>query len=208
MIVKICGLTDKETAHKTAEAGADMIGFVFAPSSRRIAPIDAKRIAKSLPKETKKVGVFVDESVKNIHFIANLVGLDYVQLHGREQPEIAKQIRYPIIKAFTLTETDERTIKTYPCEYVLIDSPGKKYRGGSGETFDWSLFEQFTIDRERVILAGGLHAQNVKKAIQTLRPFAVDVSSGVETDGKKDISKIEQFIAQAKRSLHEHHVAK
>lgn len=200
MLVKICGMTDEKTAMQAAHAGADFIGFVFAPSSRRIAPVEAEAIAKQIPTHVKKVGVFVDETIENMHFIANLVGLDYIQLHGNEPAHVASRLRYPIIKAFTLSETDERTIATYPCDYVLIDSPGKKYRGGSGETFDWRLFEQFQIDREKVILAGGLSDQNVQEAIQTVRPAAVDVSSGVETDGKKDCEKIRAFITRAKRA--------
>src|SRR5690625_3741578 len=186
MLVKICGITDEKTALEAAHAGADFIGFVFAPSSRRIAPVHAEAIVKRLPEHVKKVGVFVDESVENMHFIAELVGLDYVQLHGNEPTHVAKQLRYPVIKAFTLAETDEKTVTTYPCDYLLIDSPGKKYRGGSGETFDWRLFEQFSIDQNKLILAGGLSMHNVQEAINTVRPAAVDVSSGVETDGKKD----------------------
>lgn len=207
MLVKICGITDEQTAKQAVNEGADFIGFVFAPSSRRIAPVDAKTIIKQIPAHVKKVGVFVEETIENMHFIAEFTGLDYIQLHGNEPAHVASRLRYPIIKAFTLTETDERTMATYPCDYLLIDSPGEKYRGGSGKTFDWSLFEQFNIDREKIILAGGLSAQNVQEAIRTVRPIAVDVSSGVETGGKKDSEKIRSFIKRAKSaSSARHHV--
>src|SRR5690625_1056090 len=186
MLVKICGITDEQTAKQAVNEGADFTGFVFAPSSRRIAPVDAKTIIKQIPAHVKKVGVFVEETIENMHFIAEFTGLDYIQLHGNEPAHVASRLRYPIIKAFTLTETDERTMATYPCDYLLIDSPGEKYRGGSGKTFDWSLFEQFNIDREKIILAGGLSAQKVQEANHTVQPNAVDVSRAATKTGKQD----------------------
>ena len=191
-------IADKETALYVEEAGADFIGFVFAPSSRRIAPVQAKKIAKHLSTKIKKVGVFVDEPIQNIHHIAKLVGLDYIQLHGNEPISVANQINYPIIKAFSIHQVNPSTIPYYPCDYFLIDSPGVKYRGGSGNVFNWDVLEELEIDKNKLILAGGLSDANVKEAIKTVQPVGVDVSSGVESDGMKNHFKIQQFLNQAK----------
>ncbi|MEI3604184.1 phosphoribosylanthranilate isomerase [Pseudogracilibacillus sp. SE30717A] len=197
MFVKICGVTSLETAKVVQNAGADFIGFVFAPSKRRIAPVKAAEIAKHLSPSLKKVGVFVNESLENIKLIANLVGLDYIQLHGDEPKQLATKIPYPIIKAFSIDQVDAATIQDYPYDYLLIDSPGETFRGGSGNTFNWKKLNELKIDRRKLLLAGGLNINNIKEAIDTVHPIGVDVSSGVETDGVKDHEKIHQFIQQA-----------
>lgn len=194
MIIKICGVTTIDVAKTVDRYGADWIGFVFADSSRQITSEKAKEIANQLSPRIKKVGVFVNEAVDTMEKIAQMVGLDYIQLHGDEPASVAEQLTYPVIRAFSIDKLMNGENMTYPCDYFLIDSPGEKYRGGSGKTFNWHLLEQFNIDRKKIILAGGLHAENVSDAIQTVRPNGVDVSSGVETDGKKDIAKIKQFI--------------
>lgn len=199
MNVKICGITTIEDAKVVAEAGADFIGFVFAPSKRRIQPVDAKIIARQLDPSLKKVGVFVNESIENMKQIAETVGLDYIQLHGDEPKEIAAALPLPVIKAFSIDQVTADNLHAYPCEYFLIDSPGDKYRGGSGRTFDWTTLEELGIDLGKCILAGGLSAENVKEAISIANPSGVDVSSGVETNGNKDITKIKQFVHHAKR---------
>src|SRR5690625_3246294 len=198
MFVKICGITDKETAHFVQEAGADFIGFVFAPSKRRISPVNAAKISKHLSSKIKTVGVFVNESVENMKYIANLVGLDYIQLHGDEPASVAKKIPYPIIKAFSIQQVNPKTVHEYPCDYLLIDSPGEKYRGGSGNMFNWEQLERLQINKHKLFLAGGLSVENVADAKKMVHPFGVDVSSGVETDGIKDSLKIKQFIKEAK----------
>lgn len=202
MLVKICGITDIETARKVQAAGAQFIGFVFTPSKRRISPMQAGEIATHISPDLKKVGVFVNESIENIKYIAKLVGLDYIQLHGNESPSVARALPYPIIKAFSIHEVNPNTIHDYPCDYLLIDSPGKKYRGGSGYTFNWRKLDDLEIDKDKLILAGGLSINNIRKAIETVRPIGVDVSSGVETDGKKDHDKIAQFIHEATFQKH------
>ena len=201
MFVKICGIKTLDAAKTAQEAGADFIGFVFAPSNRRISPIDAANITKQLSPKIKKVGVFVNESVENIKHIAKLVGLDYVQLHGDEPAHFAAQLPYPIIKAFSVHTVDPKTIHQYPCDYVLIDSPGEKYRGGSGNVFNWKTIDELQIDKRKLILAGGLNEANVREAIESVQPIGVDVSSGVETDGVKDHQKIQSFIKQTKKEL-------
>lgn len=197
MIVKVCGITSEKTAHIVEENGADFIGFVFAPSKRRISPENARIIANSLTK-VKKVGVFVNESRENICHIAKYVGLDFVQLHGDETATFAKSIPYPIIKAFSIDQVSRHLVQQYPCEYLIIDSPGEKYRGGSGNVFNWAELEQLGMDRKKIMLAGGLSPDNIQNAINTVQPMGVDVSSGVETNGVKDPEKIKHFIQLAK----------
>ncbi|MEI3614367.1 phosphoribosylanthranilate isomerase [Pseudogracilibacillus sp. SO30301A] len=201
MLVKICGIKTIDAAMTVQEAGADFIGFVFAPSNRRISPIDAANITRQLSPKIKKVGVFVNESVENMKHITKLVGLDYVQLHGDEPAHVATQLPYPIIKAFSIHTVDPKTIHHYPCDYLLIDSPGEKYRGGSGKVFNWKTIEELQIDKRKLILAGGLNEANVQQAIESVRPIGVDISSGVETDGVKDHQKIQSFLKRTKKEI-------
>ncbi|WP_339230015.1 phosphoribosylanthranilate isomerase [Oceanobacillus sp. FSL K6-2867] len=198
MIVKICGITTKEAAAAAVKSGADYIGFVFARSSRQISPEEAAIIANSIPSSIKKVGVFVNEAAETMKEIAQMVGLNTIQLHGDEPPAIAQQLPYEIIKAFPVNKNTLTSIRTYPCDYYLLDSLVDSRRGGSGIAFDWSLADQLSINREKIMLAGGLTPDNVAKAISTVRPAAVDVSSGVETNKEKDLNKIEKFIKNAK----------
>src|SRR5690625_2179122 len=189
MLVKICGIQTKEAVKVATEHRANMIGFVFTPSKRRITPNKAALIAKEIPPSVKKVGVFVNESLSNIKFIAKLVGLDMIQLHGDEPASFAKEIPYPIIKAFSIDQVNDDTVTQYPCDYYLIDSPPTTYRGGSGKTFQWERINELNIDKSKLIIAGGLSADNVEQAIKIATPTGVDVSSGVESDGVKDLAK-------------------
>ncbi|WP_240795529.1 phosphoribosylanthranilate isomerase [Aquibacillus halophilus] len=200
MKVKICGITTEAAAEQAVQSGADFIGFVFADSKRRIDKEGAKRIAKGIPNQVKKVGVFVNEQASTINAIAAEVGLDYVQLHGDESPEFCKQINYPLIKAFQITSKEDLlNLADYRCDYYLLDSPAGKYRGGNGETFNWDLVKNIPGVDGKVILAGGLHAGNIQLAVTEVNPAGVDVSSGVETDGAKDHKKITAFINEAKK---------
>lgn len=194
MLIKICGITSVEMARAVETAGADMIGFVFAPSSRRIEPQLAREIASLLSPRLKKVGVFVDEAREEMERLAEMVGLDYFQLHGKEAPDLVASLSRPVIKAFSIDELSDESLAAYPARYFLIDSPGTTYRGGSGEVFDWDRLTGRKFDRDKFILAGGLNAGNVSEAIRQARPIGVDVSSGVETDGQKDAEKIDQFV--------------
>ncbi|OLN22491.1 N-(5'-phosphoribosyl)anthranilate isomerase [Domibacillus antri] len=199
MNVKICGITSFEAASWAREAGADMIGFVFAESSRRIPPEFARQLAEAVGPNVKKVGVFVNEEAEVIREIVKTAGLDYVQLHGDETPEFAEQMPVPVIKAFSVKENIPfKTMFSFPAEYILIDSPPAQFRGGSGRTFDWSILKDPDVDKERLILAGGLSPDNIEEAVRSVQPFAVDISSGVETDGRKDEVKVFQFVQRAK----------
>jgi phosphoribosylanthranilate isomerase len=199
MKVKICGIKDIKTAQFAVESGADAIGFVFAESKRKISVDEAKRITAILPKQTLKIGVFVNETKEVLERTFEEVGLTHLQLHGDESPEFCKSIRYPVIKAIrVMSEEDLKNIQQYECDYILFDSPHGKYRGGNGTTFDWNLLHDRDIQNEKLILAGGLTIENVTDALKLVIPVMVDVSSGVETDGIKDFSKIKQFIQKVK----------
>lgn len=201
MLTKVCGIRTLEAANAVEQAGADFIGFVFAPSKRRISPHDAATISANLSPTIKKVGVFVNESKQNIQYIAKMVGLDYIQLHGDETATFAKSLQLPIIKAFSIDAVHASTIRTFPCDYYLIDSPAEKYRGGSGKTFDWNRLTSLQLDHTKLILAGGLSANNVEEALINVQPSGIDVSSGVETDGMKDSKKIKVFVNKVKTSI-------
>jgi phosphoribosylanthranilate isomerase len=201
MKVKICGITDLTTALAAIDYGADAIGFVFAESKRKITVTKAKEIITHLPKEVLKVGVFVNETKQKIEEIASNVGLTHVQLHGDETPAFSVSLSFPVIKAVSVDQDQNlKEIEDYPCEYLLLDGPKGKYRGGNGLSFDWNSISSMDLKGKKVILAGGLHAGNVEEAIKLIQPYMVDVSSGVETDGKKDLDKIQSFINKAKGS--------
>ncbi|WP_026576560.1 phosphoribosylanthranilate isomerase [Bacillus sp. UNC438CL73TsuS30] len=202
MKVKICGIRDADTALAAVAYGADAIGFVFAESKRKVELDKAKDIIEKLPSDVMKVGVFVNETLEGIEKIANFTGLTHIQLHGDEAASLSERLTLPVIKAASI-ESDEtlEEIKNYPCEYLLLDGPKGKYRGGNGLAFNWKNINLDVLKEKKIILAGGLHQENVEEAIQTIQPDMVDVSSGVETDGKKDLQKIKLFIEKAKGSL-------
>ncbi|EEK45969.1 N-(5'-phosphoribosyl)anthranilate isomerase [Bacillus cereus m1293] len=189
-----------ETAKRACEYGADAIGFVFAESKRKITPGLAKEIIQELPANVLKIGVFVNESVEVIQIIADECGLTHVQLHGDEDNHQIRRLNIPSIKALGVTsEADMRNAQAYETDYILFDSPKEKFHGGNGKTFSWELLAHMPKElREKTILAGGLNTLNIEEAIRTVRPYMVDVSSGVETEGKKDVEKIKQFIIKAK----------
>lgn len=200
MKVKICGITDVETAKVACEYGADAIGFVFAKSKREITPERAKQIIDKLPVDVMKVGVFVNESVEVIREIANDCGLTHVQLHGDEGNHHVKRLNIPSIKAIGVRSSEDiEQSSDYEADFLLFDSPKEKFHGGNGKTFSWQLLDDMPDEiRKKCILAGGLHIENIKEAIRIVKPYMVDVSSGVETDGRKDREKIKQFIRKAK----------
>lgn len=198
--VKICGITDAKSALVAVKYGADAVGFVFAHSKRRITPEAAKDIIEQLPAHVEKVGVFVNETNETIEEIAAYCGLTMVQLHGEEDAESCRKLRYPTIKAVGIASVaDVKAALLYPSAYLLVDSPkGQVYQGGNGQSFDWRLVEGVHEAYNNIILAGGLNADNVKEAIRVVRPAMVDVSSGVETNGMKDHQKIQRFLQNAK----------
>ncbi|MBU0903608.1 MAG: phosphoribosylanthranilate isomerase [Firmicutes bacterium] len=194
-LVKICGLQEVEHVRAAVDAGADAIGFVFANSRRQVTLSQAQRMTAVVPQDVVKIGVFVNETIENIEKYAKEVPLDYVQLHGDESIEYVNSISVPVIKAFSISsKEDVQNALTYDVDLYLFDTPSIEFRGGSGLTFDWGLIGNEDSPKEKTILAGGLNAENVRIAVQTVRPYMVDVSSGVETDQRKDESKIRAFI--------------
>lgn len=202
MKVKICGITDVNTAVSCVNYGADAIGFVFAESKRKITPEDAREIVSQLPANIHKVGVFVNETKENIIQLAQFAGLTHIQLHGDETPDFCEALGLPVIKAISADaeEIGISDISKFPCEYFLVDGPKGEYRGGNGIAFDWQKVNSQAFKRKRLILAGGLDEGNVEEAISLVNPYMVDVSSGVETEGVKDLQKIKRFIKKAKGS--------
>lgn len=198
MKVKICGLTSLEAAQTAENAGADFLGFIFADSKRKISPEKAKEIIEKLNGKALKVGVFVNESLEEIERIQHFTGIDIIQLHGQESVEKAGSFSIPVIKAFSIhNEVDFKKIDDYPVDYQLLDLP-KDSGSSNEETLDWQMIHRLRQSRNRLILAGGLTPMNVFEAIKLVQPFAVDVSSGVETNGYKDHEKIRLFIKNAK----------
>lgn len=193
--VKICGLMEREHVQIAIDSGADAVGFVFAKSRRQVTVEQAKVLATAVPSGILKIGVFVNETLEEVERIAREVPLDVVQLHGDEDPAYVRNISLPTIKAFSVTnEEDVQKASKYEVDYFLFDAPGDEFRGGSGKSFDWSLLEKVNIPTEKVILAGGLNINNINKAIQAVKPFMVDISSGVETENRKDAEKIRAFM--------------
>ncbi|MDQ3225339.1 MAG: phosphoribosylanthranilate isomerase [Chloroflexota bacterium] len=216
-VVKICGLREPVHAQAAAVAGADLLGFIFAPARRQVttevarACIEAARSAVP-EREVHAIGVFVDAAPGEIRKIVREADLNAVQLHGSESPEFLRHIGVPVIKTFrprpgTTTETLIATIDPYreapnPPKAILLDGFAAGAAGGTGARADWSLAASLNL-AEGVFLGGGLDSQNVAAAIRMVRPVGVDVSSGVETDGVKDIARIEGFV-QAARLAFQH----
>ena len=201
--VKICGITNVEDGLSAVELGADALGFVFARSPRQVDPNTAKAIIGALPASVVKVGVFVDEDPVRIREIAGNCGLNTIQLHGGEAPEACEIFMPRVIKAIRVR--DERSLKGLEA-YVgktagfVLDTFSKDRAGGIGVVFDWSLALKAKRVGVPIILAGGLNPQNVRTALEKVRPYGVDVSSGVEErPGKKSRPLLKAFIEQVRR---------
>jgi phosphoribosylanthranilate isomerase len=201
--VKICGITNLEDARHASVCGADALGFVFYPDSPRfIKPQLARQIIAELPPLVTTVGLFVNETPAYIREVVALCGLNTVQLHGDEQPD---QCSYPpcrVIKALRLhDQLGDGLFATYRVAALLLDAYVPERFGGTGHRCDWQR-AAVVAAQYRVILAGGLNPQNVAEAVRQVRPYGVDVSSGVEArPGKKDPEKVAQFIRMAKEAL-------
>lgn len=196
MRVKMCGMKTAAAAHAAEEAGADYIGFIFAKNSRRyVAPETAREIARAL-RHVKKVGVFVDAPMSDVNAIADLVGLDYVQLHGHESAEMARQAEHPVIKAYRYGDDfDADAANAYPAEMILVDSYVAGAAGGTGMTFGWqAAAQELARVTKPILIAGGITAENVGEAATIFHPFGVDVSGGLEEHGEKSEAKIRAFM--------------
>ena len=192
--VKICGLSTKEAVKTAVSAGADYIGFVFAPSKRQVTLEQAIELAKFIPSHIQKVGVFVSPSRAELLEAVDKVGLDFVQVHGQVVDKLFENLPCASIQAVQVDGNGH--VPNSQADYLLFDAPV----AGSGQTFDWGRLDTTEL-AQPFFIAGGLHEDNVAKAIQHFTPFAVDVSSGVETDGKKDHEKIRRFIERVKNGI-------
>jgi phosphoribosylanthranilate isomerase len=194
--IKICGITNLNDAIIAVDYGADAIGFVFAESVRKVNREKVKAIVRKLPPFVTFVGLFVNETARNIENTCSYCGLNAVQLHGKEPPGFLDKLKhYKVIKAFRIkNERDIDPINKYKSDAVLLDGYAENKMGGSGTSFDWKLVKKLKTSRP-VIIAGGLTHLNVSRAIKIARPYGVDVSSGVEIrPGKKDRQLIKKFI--------------
>jgi phosphoribosylanthranilate isomerase len=195
--VKVCGITRLEDADLAADLGACAIGFVFWPKSPRFVDADrAKSIVRAMPPLVIPVGVFVDQPLDVVNQVAETVGLGAVQLHGHETPEYCSGIQRRVIRAIGLRETmDARLGDEWPPSItLLLDAYDPEKRGGTGRTVDWAVAAAVASKRP-TILSGGLRPENVGAAISTVRPYAIDVSSGVEIrPGVKDPQRLRAFF--------------
>jgi len=199
VFVKICGLTNEEDALMAVALGADAVGFIFAPSRRQVTMGVVRDIVHRLPPETLTVGVFRDQSTRFVIDTVQGAGLRAAQLHGHETPADAAEVRpyvQALIMAFPAGDPGLARVDEYAADAIMLDAPAP----GSGEVFDWSLTEGAPMNR-RLILAGGLTPANVAAGIAEVRPWGVDVATGVETTGqpdRKDPRKVQAFIRAAK----------
>jgi phosphoribosylanthranilate isomerase len=210
--IKICGTTNLEDAQIAVEAGADALGFIFAPSSRRIQPARAQEIINRLPAGVERIGVFIDEPLEQILKIAKETGLTGVQLHGDESPMDVDTLRKKVstgfrtLKAVCLNDPAAGSqLAIYGAnrrlgpDAILLDSSSTGKRGGSGENFKWEQWAGVArqlAERLAIVVAGGLTADNVAEAMRLFQPWGVDVVSGVESSpGKKDPEKVQAFVA-------------
>jgi phosphoribosylanthranilate isomerase len=197
--VKICGITNWTDARRAVEAGADFLGFNFyPPSSRYISPAKARRIVRRLPDHINVVGVFVNAPEEEILSTARSVGLDYLQLHGEESPELISRLErsFPVIKAVRVRNSFRpATLAPFKrAAAILLDGFHPRRHGGTGRKFDWGIARRARRNG-RIFLAGGLTPQNVADAIRAAGPYAVDVCSGVESKpGKKDPARVVSLI--------------
>jgi len=200
MFVKICGITNEQDALLAVALGADALGFVFAPSPRQISPALAREIVKRLPPETVTVGVFRNETPSRVIEIVNESRLQGAQLHGHETPamtaEVATDVRF-VIKAVVAGSKDAANANNFASDAILVDG----LHPGSGTAYDWELLQDIPTDI-RLMLSGGLNPENVAAGIAQVRPWGVDVSSGVEkAPGLKDAVKMRHFITNARDAV-------
>ena len=199
LFVKICGMTRLPDALHAVEHGANALGFVFWPQSPRyISPACAAAIIAALPAGVSTVGVFVNETVDEIKRVAAETGISAIQLHGDEPPAYADALAWPVVRATTVGQIEEASSSWPPGTTFLMDTADPVRRGGTGQTIDWQQAAS-AARVQRIVLAGGLTPDNVAEAVAVVRPFGVDVSSGVEdAPGVKNGDKVARFLVSAR----------
>jgi phosphoribosylanthranilate isomerase len=201
-LVKICGITNAGDARVAADAGADVIGLIFADSPRRVDVEEARRISVALPENTIRVGVFVDEEPAEISRISREVGLDLAQLHGDETPEAVAALREDGVKVMKALRVESaatlEALDAYEADLFLLDAYSAKARGGTGERFDWGI-AKYLKGRDNIVVSGGLGPENVREAVEFFEPFGVDASSSLEdAPGRKNGELVRRFVLAAK----------
>jgi phosphoribosylanthranilate isomerase len=195
MKIKICGITNIEDALAAESFGADAVGFIFYKKSKRyVTPEQAGYIIKALSPFTTKVGVFVNESFENINKISRQTGINVVQLHGDESPDIIKSISLPVIRAFRVDDNfDYNKLNQYQEYSILLDAYSENNYGGTGNKFNWEKIPSEM--KNKIILAGGITSDNIAFIYKNINPAAVDLSSSLEiTPGTKDKKKMKKFF--------------
>ena len=197
--VKICGLRRKEDIEYANELKPDYVGFVFAKSKRQLEVEQALYLIRLLDKEIKTVGVFVNEPVENALKIAQTLNLDVLQFHGDETQDYIDNFKnFTVWKAIRIKDKEDlEKTKEFKVNSFVFDTMRKNEYGGTGKTFNWEVLKGIELNVP-IILAGGLNENNVEEAIKIVNPYAVDVSSGVETEGYKDFKKIKSFIEKVR----------
>lgn len=204
--VKICGLMSQPIVEAAVQAGADYLGFVFAPSKRQVTAECVRKITQTVPKNIQKVGVFVSPTWLELERMIEIAELDCIQIHGQIPTLPKKKINVSMIQALNGQAIDlSQKIVQSRADYLLLDAPVKNqlYAGGNGQVFDWSVISsqlKQQLQQKQFWVAGGLTAQNVQAAISYFHPYGVDVSSAVETNGAKDIQKIQAFMQAVRES--------
>jgi phosphoribosylanthranilate isomerase len=199
--IKICGITNLNDAHAAIAAGADILGFNFyKPSSRYIAPENAREIINTLPDSILTVGVFVnDGSPDAVRSIANQSGVKAVQLHGDESPDYCRALN-SVIKTFSVSENfDIKQLESYEVDAIMLDTKDNRLRGGTGRVFDWSVAQQVSQLFPKLYLAGGLSPENITEAIEMVQPYAVDACSSLEDKpGIKNHERMRVFVGKVR----------
>ena len=200
--VKICGITSTQDAAAAVDAGADAVGLVFAPGTpRQIAPEAAAAVVERLPPLVAVVGVFVDHPLDEVLRIVAALRLHAVQLHGQESEDFSRRMPVPVIRAIRVRDASSlRPMETYPADAFLLDAHVEGRHGGTGVVVPWDLALR-AKGRKPLFLSGGLRPETVAEAVRRVRPYGVDVSSGVEASpGRKDHQKVREFIANVRRA--------
>jgi phosphoribosylanthranilate isomerase len=199
--IKICGITNIEDGLKAASLGADSLGFIFAPSQRRVDPDVAKKIILALHKTLLKVGVFVNEDPEEVLRVAEYCSLNGLQFHGEEQPDYCQKFSLPVIKTIRIKNLESlKDMEKYHDVSILLETYSPVQAGGTGNTFPWEIALK-AKEEKNFVLSGGLNPLNVGEAIKKVRPWGVDVCSGVEVSpGKKDLLKMVEFVRGVKKA--------
>lgn len=204
--IKICGIRRLEDISYLNKLKPDYAGFIFAKSKRQITLEQAKELISLLDKDIKTVGVFVNEDIERVRYIAEYLELDVLQFHGNESREYIESFsKFIVWKTVSIDVSacdieDLSKLNEYKIDGVLLDSSVKGAQGGTGLSFNWDIIKRINSNKS-IILAGGLNPENIQQAIKTVNPYAVDVSSGVEVNGIKDFEKINEFIKKVRKII-------